>query len=114
VNDVQSRVICRYIIHGITVDVMPTSENVLGFKNKWYPEAYAHGMSINLEEGLSVRIFPAPYFLATKLDAFVDRGENEGRFSTDFEDIVHVLNNRLTIWEEINDADESVKQYLKN
>jgi predicted nucleotidyltransferase len=114
VNDVQSHVICRYIIHGITVDVMPTSENVLGFKNRWYPEAFAHAVSINLGEGLSVRIFPAPYFLATKLEAFVDRGENEGRFSTDFEDIVHVLNNRLTIWEEIKDADESVKQYLKN
>lgn len=41
-------------------------------------------------------------------------GENEGRFSTDFEDIVHVLNNRLTVWEEINDTNESVKQYLKN
>jgi predicted nucleotidyltransferase len=114
INDVQSGIICRYIIHGITVDIMPTSENVLGFKNKWYAEAYAHAMSINLEEGLSVRIFTAPYFLATKLDAFVDRGENEGRFSTDFEDIVHVLHNRRTIWEEMNDANESVRQYLKN
>jgi predicted nucleotidyltransferase len=114
VNDVQSGVVCRYIVHGITVDVMPTSENVLGFANKWYPSAYANAISFNLEVGLSVRIFSAPYFLATKLEAFVDRGENEGRFSTDFEDIVHIMNNRLTIWEEINDADESVKQYLKN
>ncbi len=113
VNDIGSGIICRYIIHGIIVDVMPTSENVLGFKNKWYPEAFAHAMSLTLEEGLSVRIFSAPYFLATKLEAFFDRGENEGRFSTDFEDIVHVLNNRLTIWEEIKDEDESVKQYLK-
>jgi predicted nucleotidyltransferase len=80
VNDVQSGVIYRYTIHGITVDVMPTSENVLGFVNKWYPAAYAHAISVNLEEGLSVRIFSAPYFLATKLEAFVDRGENEGRF----------------------------------
>jgi predicted nucleotidyltransferase len=110
VNDVQSGVVCRYIVHGITVDVMPTSENVLGFANKWYPSAYANAISFNLEVGLSVRIFSAPYFLATKLEAFVDRGENEGRFSTDFEDIVHIMNNRLTIWEEINDADESVKQ----
>jgi predicted nucleotidyltransferase len=114
VNDVQSGIICRYTIHGITVDVMPTSENVLGFANKWYPAAYAHAISVNLEEDLSVRIFSAPFFLATKLEAFVDRGENEGRFSNDFEDIVHVLNNRLTIWEEINDADESLKQYLKS
>jgi hypothetical protein len=44
----------------------------------------------------------------------VDRGENEGRFSSDFEDIVHVLNNRRSIWEEMKNADGPVKQYLKS
>lgn len=48
------------------------------------------------------------------LEAFVDRGENEGRFSSDFEDIIHVLNNRQSIWEEIKNAEEPVKQYLKS
>jgi hypothetical protein len=84
INDIQSGVICRYIINGITVDVMPTSEEILGFSNKWYSEA------------------------------FVNRGENEGRFSPDFEDIVHVLNNRQPVWEEIRRANEPVKQYLNN
>lgn len=41
-NDIESGVICRYKIHGITVDVMPTSDAVLGFANKWYPEAFTH------------------------------------------------------------------------
>jgi len=112
-NDVASGVICRYIIHGITVDVMPTSEDILGFSNKWYPAAFANSIRVHLENGLSIRIFSAPYFLATKLEAFVDRGENEGRFSSDFEDVVHVLNNRQSVWEEISNADEPVKQYLK-
>ena len=84
INDIQSGVICRYIINGITVDVMPTSEEILGFSNKWYSEV------------------------------FVNRGENEGRFSPDFEDIVHVLNNRQPVWEEIRRANEPVKQYLNN
>lgn len=114
VNDVESGVICRYTIHGITVDVMPTSEDILGFSNKWYPEAFANSIQVNLEDELSIRVFSAPYFLATKLEAFVDRGENEGRFSSDFEDIVHVLNNRQSIWEEMKNADEPVKQYLKS
>ena len=114
VNDVESGIICRYTVHGITVDVMPTSENILGFTNEWYPEAYTNAIWFPLDDGLTIRIFSAPYFLATKLEAFVDRGENEGRFSTDFEDIVHVLNNRLSVWEEINEANESVKQYLKD
>jgi hypothetical protein len=34
VNDASSGVICRYIIHGIIVDVMPTSETILGFSNR--------------------------------------------------------------------------------
>jgi predicted nucleotidyltransferase len=114
VNDVASGVICRYLIQGIIVDVMPTSEEVLGFSNKWYPAAFAKSVQIKLDDGLPIRIFSAPYFLATKLEAFTDRGENEGRFSPDFEDIVHVLNNRETVWEEIKQADESVKRYLKS
>jgi hypothetical protein len=69
---------------------------------------------VALDDGLSIRLFTAPYFLATKLEAFVDRGENEGRFSSDFEDIVHVLNNRQSVWEEIRSTDEPVKQYLKD
>jgi predicted nucleotidyltransferase len=114
VNDIASGVICRYIVQGIIVDVMPTSEEVLGFSNKWYPAAFAKSIQVKLDDGLPIRIFSAPYFLATKLEAFTDRGENEGRFSPDFEDIVHVLNNRETIWEEIKQADEPVKLYLKS
>src|ERR1700733_1784907 len=57
VNDVESGVICRYTIHGITVDVMPTSEDILGFFNKWYPEAFAISILVKLKVGLSIRIF---------------------------------------------------------
>ena len=67
-----------------------------------------------MEVGISIRIFSAPYFLATKLDAFKDRGENEGRFSSDFEDIVHVLNNRQPIWEEWKNTNNVLKQYLQS
>jgi predicted nucleotidyltransferase len=112
-NDVTSGVICRYTIHGITVDVMPTSENILGFSNKWHQEAFVNSILVTPEEGLSVRIFSAPYFLATKFDAFADRGNNDGRFSSDFEDIIHVLNNREPVWEEIKNSGAPVKQYLK-
>jgi hypothetical protein len=45
VNDLESGVICRYMINGITVDVMPTSEDILGFSNKWYAEAF-HSIKI--------------------------------------------------------------------
>ena len=37
VNDTESGVICRYNIHGLTVDIMPTYYEALGFSNRWYP-----------------------------------------------------------------------------
>jgi hypothetical protein len=40
--------------------------------------------------------------------------KNDGRTSSDFEDIIFVLNNRNTIWKEIQEADKPVKQYLKD
>lgn len=113
VNDQESGIICRYIINGITVDVMPTSENILGFSNQWYSEAFANAIQITIGENYVINIFSAPYFIATKLDAYNDRGEGDGRMSSDFEDIIFVLNNRNSIWEEMNKAPESVKHYLK-
>ena len=50
---------------------------------------------------------------ATKLEAFKSRGKNDGRTSTDFEDIVFVLNNRSTIWEELKASNNELKDYLK-
>jgi predicted nucleotidyltransferase len=112
VNDKESGVICRFIIHGIVVDVMPTNQNVLGFKNRWYPEGFKQSIGYKIDDQVTVRIFSPPYFMASKLDAFKDRGK-DGRFSKDFEDIVYVLNNRTTIWDEMNAAPEGVRLFLK-
>ena len=113
VNDMESGVICRYRINGIIVDVMPTNENILGFKNKWYADGFQNSIEYNLTENESVRIFNSIYFIASKLDAFNDRGKNDGRTSSDFEDIIYVLNNRASIWEEMENAPDTVKTYLK-
>jgi len=31
--------ICRWIVDGVKVDLMPTDERILGFSNRWYPLA---------------------------------------------------------------------------
>lgn len=113
VNDIESKVICRYIINGITVDVMATSEEILGFANKWYAEAFSHAQQVNLDNEHTIKIFTSPYFIATKLEAYKNRGGNDGRTSTDFEDIVFLLNNRTTVWHEMDEAPKSVRHYLK-
>jgi predicted nucleotidyltransferase len=113
-NDMESGVICRYRVRGIIVDVMPTGENALGFTNQWYGRGYATAMEYHLENGYDIRIFQPVYFLASKIEAFNNRGENDGRWSSDFEDIVFVLNNRTTIWQELRQAEDNIASYLKD
>ena len=114
VNDQFSGVICRYTIQGVTVDVMATGENALGFSNKWYPDGYKNALEYHVDSEHTVKIFSAPYFIASKLEAFKSRGKNDGRTSTDFEDIVFVFENKFSIWEELNTAEENLKNYLKD
>lgn len=113
INDVASGVICRYKIKGVTVDVMPTSETILGFTNRWYAAGVKNGISVNLDENTAIRIFDSIHFLASKIEAFKSRGGNDGRWSTDFEDIVYLLNNRSSIWLELRECGEPVLSYLR-
>lgn len=108
-NDWESGVICRYKVQGIVVDVMPTSDQILGFSNKWYVPGFSNAINYILDEGYIIRIFAPPYFLATKLEAFKNRGHGDGRTSTDFEDIVYLLNNRSTIWKELRNTEKHLK-----
>lgn len=112
INDLESGVICRYKVQGIVVDIMPSDEDILGFTNRWYTEGLRHTMRYTIDRDQHIHLFEAPYFLATKLDAFKERGSNDGRWSTDFEDIVYLLNNRSTIWREINNSEQKLKEYL--
>lgn len=113
-NDIESGIVCRYIIQGIVVDIMPTNDPSIGFKNIWYPDGFAEAIGYQIDERNTIKILSAPYFIATKLEAHKGRGKNDGRSSQDFEDIVYVLENRGTIWEEINNASSPVKNYLQS
>jgi len=112
VNDVDSGVICRYMVQGIVVDVMPTSDEILGFSNKWYKPGFSSAINYALDGNYTIKIFSPEYFLATKLEAFKNRGKGDGRTSTDFEDIVYFLNNRSTIWQELIDTEKALKEYI--
>ncbi|MBK7441510.1 MAG: nucleotidyl transferase AbiEii/AbiGii toxin family protein [Bacteroidetes bacterium] len=112
--DIESGVICRYKIHGIIVDIIPTNDSSVGFNNKWYPDGFNQAVDYQIDEQCTIKILSAPYFLATKFEAFKGRGNNDGRMSQDFEDIIYVLENRATIWEEIINSNEEVKNYLRD
>lgn len=106
--------ICRYKYDNIDVDIMPASNSVIGPSNKWYLPGFEKVKRVTLENGLEINLLPAPYFIATKFEAFNDRGNNDYRGSADFEDIIYVLDNRTNIVEEILASDTEVQSFLRN
>lgn len=105
--------VCRWRYKGLTVDIMPTEGAVLDFQNKWYPDGYANSEEVVLPGGQPVRIFSLPYFLASKIEAFQDRGHGDFLLSPDMEDIIAVLDGAENIETGILGAPVPVKSYLK-
>jgi len=111
-NDIESGVICRYKIQGMIVDIMPTDPSVIGFSNRWYPDGFKNAIPIQLDDS-NFKIFSLPYFIASKIEAFKGRGHNNYLYSSDFEDIVYVLENNSTVATLIKEAPQNVREYLK-
>jgi predicted nucleotidyltransferase len=105
---------CRWIYQEIKVDVMPTGQNVHGFDSRWYQGGVDNKISKTLPDGTEINVFPPSYYLASKFEAHNDRGGNDLRQSHDFEDIIYILDNCTSVLEDIRDAPEDVKNYLKS
>jgi len=111
-HDRHAPIISRYLYQGIKVDFMPTDPSILGFTNRWYKEGIRQKMKVVLEKTISIHIFSAPYFLASKMEAFHGRGKGDLYASHDLEDIIYILDHRPTIKTEILTSPETVKHYL--
>ena len=114
INDVASGVICRYKIHGLIVDVMPTNSDVLGFSNRWYKDGVAQAISYQMDKDQSIRIFSASYFIGSKLEAYKSfRHGRDPRTNSDFEDIIYLFDNRNKLMNEIIQGPNSIRSYLQ-
>ncbi|TDE41490.1 hypothetical protein E0I26_16330 [Flavobacterium rhamnosiphilum] len=111
--DPEGHSICSYKYDKIAIDIMPAEDSSIGVSNIWYKPGFKYLQQIELPERVSINILPSPYFLATKLEAFKDRGANDFYGSHDYEDIIYLLDNRTSIVEEILAADEDVRTYIK-
>ncbi len=102
---------CRWLIDDMKLDVMPVDEKILGFSNRWYRAAMDGAIVIEIEPALRIRLITAPYFVATKIDAFKGRGRGDYASSHDLEDLLAVIDGREAILEEIARAGE-VRFYI--
>lgn len=104
--------ICRWLVDGAKLDLMPSEASVLGFSNRWYTETVRHAQVTRLPGGTDVRVVTGPYFLATKLEAFSGRGRGDYAASHDIEDVVAVVDGRRELVAEVEAAHPTVRAYL--
>ncbi len=104
--------ICRWQNGQIKLDLMPLDERILGFSNRWYKPAMDAATEIEIAPGLRVRVVTAPYFCATKLEAFRGRGKGDYLASHDLEDLITVIDGRQELLDELRAASDDVRSYI--
>ena len=115
VRDTDNDVICRWrhAATGVLFDLMPTDATILGFSNRWYPEAARTATRVRLNDRIEIRRIAAPAFVATKLEAFVSRGQRDFLSSHDLEDVLTVVDGRPSIVDELRVASLELRQFVR-
>lgn len=107
-------ILCRMVLKDLRVDFMPDDENILGFSNKWYKGAYQKATEFSLDDNIKIRLLTPPYFVATKLEAYKGRGNNDPLGSHDLEDIISLFDGREQIVSEISKVNSELKNYISH
>lgn len=102
----------RWFWQRMQLDLVPLDERLLGFANRWYRAGFDAAVQTEVAPGLVLRHLSAPYFLATKFEAFYDRGRNDVYTSHDLEDILIVIEGRAELVQELSKAATDVRQHV--
>lgn len=104
--------ICSWRYLGVPVDIIPAGREVLGFSSQWYETALKYPLEVVVGD-LSIPVISAPYFIATKFEAFESRGNRDIAASHDLEDIVFVFDTRESVVEEILVAEKTLRSFVR-
>lgn len=107
----EDAIVCRWRVNHLIVDVMPTNEQILGFGNRWYGPALRNAEWVDIGNK-RVRVVTAPFFIATKLEAFHGRGHGDYLGSRDMEDIIALVDGRPQLAAEVQVSDPELRSYL--
>ena len=110
--DIHGHSICSYHYNDIAVDIMAATDTMRGPTNQWYQVGFESLQTIEIQS-TTIQILSAPCYLTTKFEAFNHRGNNDYRTSHDFEDIIYVIDNHMTIVDEILASEQIIQNFLK-
>lgn len=105
-------IMCRFHYEDVLVDVMSTQTVGWAPSNRWFASGFDKAIVMILD-GVPIKLLPLPYYLAAKFDAFFDRGSKDVYASTDFEDIVYLLDHVTDFETQILKAEKTVNTYLR-
>jgi len=103
---------CAMFLEDLRVDFMPDNEQVLGFTNRWYKDAMQSATGYSLTKDITIQLISPVYFIATKLEAYKGRGNNDPFGSRDIEDILNLVDGRPELIGEIVESPDSVRSYI--
>jgi len=113
-NDEKDGVICRFR-HGdpeLVLDAMPPDTSILGFENRWQASSLPHAIERTLPSGRLISVISPPYLLATKLEAYRSRGEDDLYGSRDFEDVILLIDSRVELANEVSTSDPELRSFV--
>ena len=102
---------CRWIFEGTIVDIMPAGGEYLGLNTAWFKEAVDTARAIQIGDA-TLRVVEPAAFLATKLEAFNDRGDGDYLASHDLEDVITVVDGRRHIVEDVRHAPRKLHDFV--
>jgi len=107
------RVICRHRKGDLIIDFMPTDGRILGFSSRWYSDAL-HNARPEKVAGVEIKVLSFPYFVATKLEAFNGRGQEDYYGSKDIEDLVTVFAGRAAFLRELRALGGELGEFIRS
>lgn len=102
----------RWSMAGLKLDLMPSDPAILGFSNRWYGHVMRHAFKVRLARDVEIRVADAPSFVATKLEAFLDRGAGDYLSSHDLEDVLSIVDGRPELVGELRAADPELRAFV--
>jgi hypothetical protein len=104
---------CRWVLGNLTIDIMPTNDELQGLNTVWFQEALELAVEVKVS-GTVLKVVSPIGFLATKLAAYSDRGRGDFYGSADLEDIITVIDGRENIVQEISDSKAGIRRYISD
>ncbi len=105
-------VFCRWRGHGLTIDLVPARSGIFGQVNRWYESGLTTAQEVSLPSGAVISILDGPHMLASKLEAYQDRGKADPYSSHDLEDIILLVDGRPELSSEVSTAPFELRTFV--